>query len=87
MGLEKGKDQKKIHVTFSIPVEVNSMLHSVVGKPGLSEFVTNALRKALEEERNSLRKAYAAANEDPDRKKTIDDWSVLDTGVEYTQTT
>ncbi len=79
MGTEKRKPEKKIHVTFSIPEEVNSMLHTVVEKRGLSEFVTKALRKALAEERDSLRKAYAAANEDPDRNDVINDWSALDT--------
>ncbi len=28
--------------------------------------------------RSALKKAYAAASEDPDRKKIVDDWSVLD---------
>jgi len=78
MGLEKRKTQKKIHVTFSIPEDVNSLLHSVVEKRGLSEFVTKALQKALEEEREALKKAYAAANEDPGVKEVIDDWSALD---------
>ena len=79
MGLEKRKIHKKIHVTFSIPEDVNSMLHSVVEKRGLSEFVTKALQKALAEEREALKKAYAAANEDPSVKEVIEDWSVLDT--------
>ena len=78
MGLEKRKAEKKIHVTFSIPEEVNSLLHTVVEKRGLSEFVTKALRKALEEETNILKKAYAQAATDPDRQSAIDDWSILD---------
>jgi metal-responsive CopG/Arc/MetJ family transcriptional regulator len=76
--LEKQKISKKVHVTFSIPEELNSLLHSVVEKRGLSEFATKALQKALKEERDALKKAYAAANEDPDRKETMDDWKDLD---------
>lgn len=78
MRIEKHKASKKVHVTFSIPEELNSLLHSVVEKRGLSEFATKALEKALKEERDALKKAYAAANEDPDRKQTIDDWRALD---------
>ncbi|HSX11714.1 MAG TPA: hypothetical protein VLF94_08375 [Chlamydiales bacterium] len=29
-------------------------------------------------EKKMLKKAYAAANEDSDRKEVLDDWSVLD---------
>ena len=78
MSLQKRSLPKKVNVTFSIPVEVNTLLHSVVEKRGLSDFATKALQKALEEEQSSLRQAYAAADRDPDRKKVIDDWSVLD---------
>lgn len=76
---EKPKASKKVHVTFSIPEEVNQLLHSVVEKRGLSEFTTKALQKALAEETSSLKRAYAAANQDPDRKEVIDEWSTLDT--------
>ena len=78
MSLQKRNFPKKVNVTFSIPIEVNALLHSVVEKRGLSEFATKALQKALKEEQNALRTAYAAADRDPDRKKVIDDWSVLD---------
>lgn len=77
MRLEKHKS-KKVHVTFSIPEEVNTLLHSVVEKRGLSEFATKALQKALEEERASLKKAYADANQDPDRKEVLEDWSGIE---------
>lgn len=79
MRLERTKREKRIHVTFSIPIEVNTLLHSVVEKRGLSHFVTRALENALEEEQKSLKAAYAAANKDPDRKKTIVEWSALET--------
>lgn len=75
---ENRKPSKKVHVTFTIPEDVNALLHSVVEKRGLSEFVTKALKKALQEERDALKKAYAAADQDPDRKELLDDWSDLD---------
>lgn len=78
MRAEKGTAKKRVHVTFSIPEDVNRLLHSVVEKRGLSNFATKALEKALEEEQQTLKKAYLAANNDPDRKKVIDDWAGLD---------
>lgn len=79
MRFGKHKDpRKKVHVTFSIPEEVHMLLHSVVEKRGLSEFATKALQKALEEERNSLKKAYAAAHQDSDRNEVLDDWTSLE---------
>lgn len=74
MKTEKPKSSKKIRVTFSIPTEVNALLHAIVGKRRQSEFVTKALLIALEEH-DSLKKAYAAANEDPSRKEVL---AVLD---------
>lgn len=69
---------KKINVTFSIPSETNDLLHSLVGK-NKSAFVTEALNKALEERMEALKKDYAEAEKDPDRKKTIEEWKSLDT--------
>ncbi len=70
----------KIHVTFSIPTEVNILLHTKVERRMLSQFVSNAIKKALDEEGESLRAAYAAANDDPDRNEVIQDWDALDVG-------
>lgn len=69
---------KNVTVTFSIPQDVNDLLHSVVKKRGLSQFVTKAIRSALEEEQEQLRLAYEMANNDPDRQQTIDEWKFLD---------
>lgn len=70
--------ERKVTVTFSIPQFLNNKLHTFIGKRELSLFVSKAIEKALEEEQNVLLKAYAAANNDPDRKEIIDDWSLLD---------
>lgn len=74
----RSKSRKRVHVTFSIPEEVNIKLHSFVEKRGLSEFATRALEKAIEEEQQNLKAAYAAANKDPDRQNAISDWAHLD---------
>jgi len=66
------------NVTFSIPENVNTLLHSFVEKRGLSKFVTKAIEKALEEEKTNLRAAYQEAENDPDLKETMDDWAALD---------
>lgn len=69
---------RTVNVTFSIPVSVNVQLHSVVKKRGLSKFVTDALKKALEEEKMNLKAAYLDAENDEDLQKTIKDWAELD---------
>lgn len=69
---------KTINVTFSIPENINMLLHSFVEKRGLSKFVTKAIEKALEEEKTDLKAAFRAAENDPDLKEIMDDWSALD---------
>ncbi len=61
---------KKIKVTFSISVELNNMLHSMIDERKLSCFVAQVLERAL------LKKAYLEANKDPDRLKTIKEWEI-----------
>ena len=67
-----------VNVTFSIPENINTLLHALVEKRGLSRFVSSVLAHALEEKQQSLRAAYIAANKDPDRKSIIEDWAALD---------
>lgn len=69
---------KTINVTFSIPENINVLLHTFVEKRGLSRFVSMAIEKALEEEKRILKAAFKEAEEDPDTKKIISDWSELD---------
>jgi hypothetical protein len=65
-------------VTFSIPIELNDLLRARVGKRGLSRFVTQALKKALEEEDQQLKAAYLEATNDPERLKISKEWEVID---------
>lgn len=74
---------KTVNVTFSIPENINVLLHSFVEKRGLSKFVTKAIEKALEEEKNNLKAAFKEAENDPDLKETIDDWAALDGGEDW----
>lgn len=69
---------KTKNVTFSLPIEVVNLLHAKIGKRELSKFATRAIQKALTEEVDRLRAAYAAADKDPDRLETINDWASLD---------
>lgn len=69
---------KTINVTFSIPKHINMLLHSFVGKRGLSKFVAKAIENALESEKNHLKAAFRAAENDSDTNEVIDDWTALD---------
>lgn len=69
---------KTVNVTFSIPENINVLLHTFVAKRGLSKFVSKAIERALEEEKNTLKAAFRAAENDPDLKETLADWGALD---------
>ncbi len=69
---------KKISVTFSIPVELNNMLHSMIDRRKLSRFVAQALEHALSEQKQALKEAYLQASKDPDRLRTIKEWEELE---------
>jgi metal-responsive CopG/Arc/MetJ family transcriptional regulator len=72
---------KHKNMTFSIPDDLLLLLHTKIGKRGLSQFISEATRKALMEkelqEEQELDAAYEAANKDPDRLETIKDWDDL----------
>ena len=65
-----------VNRTFSIPFDIDRDLHRLVKKRGMSHFVSDALRKSLEERRNSLKKAYAMSNEDEGQNEAYKDWSI-----------
>lgn len=69
---------KKINVTFSIPEDTLNTLHLLVERRKMSSFVTRVINDALAAEKAALKKAYVEAEKDPDRKKTIAEWSSLD---------
>ncbi len=69
---------KKISVTFSIPVELNNMLHSMIDRRKLSRFVAQTLEQALMEKKHALKEAYMQASQDTDRLKTIKEWEAID---------
>ncbi len=65
---------KKVNVTFSIPIETQQLLQSLIGRRKMSSFVAKALDKALLEKIEVLKKAYIEAEKDPSRKEIIKDW-------------
>ncbi len=70
------------NVTFSIPDDLKSILYAHVRKRGMSRFISNAIRKALEEEKaikeKELDAAYEAANQDSDRLEVLQEWNAVD---------
>lgn len=69
---------KKINVTFCLPAEIQERLYSLVGRRKMSSFVAQAIHKALNEKMEALKQAYAQAEQDPDRKITLEDWNSLE---------
>lgn len=45
--------EKKVNVVFSIPVELNDSLHSMIDRRKLSGFVVQALEYALNEKKTA----------------------------------
>lgn len=71
---------KKINVTFSLPVEVNDLLDSLLGSKNKSAFVAQVLTAALQEKVQALKKDYKNAAKDNDRNRTIEAWQKIDGG-------
>jgi len=69
---------KTKNITFSMPISLINKLQTITGKRGMSRFVVLTLEMAIEKEIDHLRSAYSAAEKDPERKKTIKEWSSLD---------
>lgn len=70
--------KETIHVTFSLPKDVNKLLHSFVPKRKLSSFVSQAIVDALEHEQAQLKAEYLANENDSVMKKEMKDWEELD---------
>lgn len=70
------------NITFSIPDDLKSILYAHVSKGSMSRFISDAIRKALEDEKlikeKELDAAYEAANQDSDRLEVLNDWNALD---------
>lgn len=76
--LKKPHKKETIHVTFSLPKDVNNLLHSCVPKRGLSNFVSGAIMKALEEEQAQLKAEFLANENDVAMKSEMKDWEAFD---------
>lgn len=53
------------HVTFTIPENIDYLLHTKVGKGQMSKFVTQAIWNALKNEEESLLQEFLEADKDP----------------------
>ncbi|MEI6790979.1 MAG: hypothetical protein WCK42_07350 [Myxococcaceae bacterium] len=65
---------RTVNATFSLPVEVYTLLHGFVEKRGLSRFVSEAIRNALQSKQSNLRQAYLENNQDELMQRELKDW-------------
>lgn len=56
---------RKKPVTYTIPEQLDILLHARVGRGRMSQFVTQALWDALKKEEEDLVKEFLAADKDP----------------------
>lgn len=70
------------NITLSFPADLNALLHIKISRRGISKYVAEAVRKALEEDEKKelmkLEAAYEESNEDRERQDVIDEWKDLD---------
>ena len=75
-------NQKHENITLSFPHDLSVLLRTRVPSRGISSYVANAVRQALEkesmEETKRLEAAYEKANKDRLRQKVIKEMKALD---------
>jgi len=71
MGLKKP-------VTYTIPEELDAILHLKIGRGGMSKFVTKALWDALKKEEASLLTQFLEADKDSGNLEVKNDFSDLE---------
>jgi len=73
---------KHENITLSFPSDLNALLRVKVPRRGVSKYVAEAVRKALEEDEKrellDLEAAYEEANKDVDRSRAVEEWKLLD---------
>jgi len=65
---------KSVHVTLSLPEDLKALLYSSVAKGSISKFVSDSLRKSLQEKQEALAQAYMAVATDPGQLEGRLDW-------------
>jgi hypothetical protein len=65
-------------VTFTIPEQLDTLLHARVKRGRMSQYVTQALWKALEEDENALLKEFLDADKDAGNLEAKADFSGLE---------
>jgi hypothetical protein len=56
---------KKKPVTYTIPEQLDAVLHAKIGRGRMSQFVTQALWEALKREEDALLMEFLEADKDP----------------------
>lgn len=68
---------KTINATFSLPAEVYELLQHLVKKGNLSQFVSKAIERSLQDEQRTLRQAYLQSNQDEQVKQELGEWDSI----------
>ena len=69
-------------MTFTIPDDVVAPFLRVVPSTRRSKFVTEALRRSLQERENALAAACDAVNTDPELNTVTNDWQAVSDPIE-----
>jgi len=65
-------------VTYTIPKDLDAVLHAKVGRGRMSKFVTEALWEALRKDEESLLMEFLEADKDPGDKEARVDFSKME---------
>ena len=66
------------HITISLPKDVLQQLRLSVEPRKMSAYITAIIQDKLRSEREELKQAYLASNNDPETQALAADWSVCD---------
>lgn len=67
-------EHKRIHQTFSIPLDISNELRIYVKHREMSRFVSDAIKKELEVKKRELREEYKDMQSDPAQREVMKDW-------------
>ena len=62
------------NIYFSLPEEIISSLHQLIPADEQDQFVASVLRKALEQQEQSLYECALAVEQDEELNSELDDW-------------
>ncbi len=65
-------------VTYTIPQNLDAILHAKVGRGRMSQFVTQALWEALKKEEHAILKEFLEADKDPGDREVRQSFSDIE---------